>query len=299
MATSSLSGSGASEPAIPSARPATAAAASNLGACSGAGPEFVQALGLAEIPDWGDSTAWQYWVIDTVKRHEQQMGYQPHPIGMTMQFPVAEQTKVNDPLLASRAEWVSPGYDDEVFAAGGHPMAPGSPQSRWLEDPPAADGRKVVITDTDHYAPGRGDALWAWKSFLRGHHPILMDYGLIAGVKAPDPAFEPARHAMGDTLRYATRMNLIATQPRGELSSTGYALASPGKEYLVLDASDTGGSFTVRLEPGTYAAEWFSIDSRESIDGKQITLETPGRASFSTPPGASGAAVLYLRNVAR
>jgi hypothetical protein len=52
-------------------------------------------------------------------------------------------------------------------------MAPGSPQSRWLEDPPAADGGKVVISDTDHYAPGNGDALWAWKSFLRGHHPIL------------------------------------------------------------------------------------------------------------------------------
>jgi hypothetical protein len=26
------------------------------------------------------------------------------------------------------------------------------------------------------------DALWAWKSFLRGHHPILTDMGLIGGV---------------------------------------------------------------------------------------------------------------------
>jgi hypothetical protein len=264
-----------------------------------AGPEFMEALGLAEIPDWGDSTAWQYWVIDTVKRHEQQMGYQPHPIGMTMQFPVPEQTKVNDPLLASRAEWISPGYDDEVFASGGHPMAPGSPQSRWLEDPPPADGQKVVISDTDHYAPGRGDTLWAWKSFLRGHHPILMDYGLISGVKAPDAALEPARYAMGDTLRFATRMNLIAMQPRGELSSTGYALASPGEEYLVLDTNDddTRGSLAVQLEPGTYAAQWFSIDSRETIDGEQITVQRPGRASFTRPSGASGPAVLYLRNV--
>ena len=90
-----------------------------------AGPEFTQALGLAETPDWGDSTAWQYWVIDTVKRHEQQMGYEPHPIGMTMQFPVAEQTKVNDPLLASRAEWISPGYDDEIFADGRAPDGAG------------------------------------------------------------------------------------------------------------------------------------------------------------------------------
>ena len=63
-------------------------------------------------------------------------------------------------------------------------MAPGSPPSRWFDDPPANAGRKVVITDTDHYAPGKGDALWAWKSFLRGHHPILMDFGIIDGVES-------------------------------------------------------------------------------------------------------------------
>ncbi len=143
---------------------------------------FAEALGQSGSPEWGDSTEWQYWVIEVVKRYEQEMGYTTHPIGMTMQFPAPEQTKVNDPVFASRADWISPGYDDEIFAGGGHPMMPGSPQSRWLEDPPVADGRKVVITDTDHFAPGRGDALWAWKSFLRGHHPILMDFGMIGGV---------------------------------------------------------------------------------------------------------------------
>ena len=165
-------------------------------------PAFAQALGQEGTPEWGDSTQWQYWVIDLVRQRESEMGYDRHPIGMTMQFPVPDQTRVNDPLFASRAEWISPGYDDEIFAGGGNPMAPGSPQSRWLESPPVADGRKVVITDTDHYAPGHGDALWAWKSFLRGHHPILMDFGLIGGINPPGPSmggpmsytgFEPAR----------------------------------------------------------------------------------------------------------
>ena len=31
---------------------------------------FAEMLGHDEPPDWGDSTEWQYWVIDTVKRHE-------------------------------------------------------------------------------------------------------------------------------------------------------------------------------------------------------------------------------------
>ncbi|HEX8858951.1 MAG TPA: hypothetical protein VGC06_07615 [Actinomycetes bacterium] len=271
-----------------------------------ADPAFAQALGQAGAPEWGDSTAWQYWVIDRVREHEAKLGADRHPMGMTMQFPVPQQTRVNGPLFASRAEWISPGYDDEVFAGGGHPMAPGSPQSRWLEDPPAADGRKVVISDTDHYAPGRGDPLWAWKSFLRGNHPILMDMGLIGGVDPPDPsaggpmsyaAFEPARHAMGDTLRFAGRMDLIAMAPREDLSSTGYALASPGEEYLVLAPDGAAAPFTVRLEPATYSAEWFSVQRRATVPGATTTVERSEAVSFSAPSEAAGPSVLYLERV--
>jgi len=84
-----------------------------------------------------------------------------------LQFRISDQTRVNDPLFHSVADWISPGYDDEIFPGGRHPMAPGSPGSRCFEDAPANDGRKVVITDIDHYVPGMSDALWAWKSFLR------------------------------------------------------------------------------------------------------------------------------------
>jgi hypothetical protein len=268
-----------------------------------ADPAFAEALGLPTA-EWGDSTAWQYWVVDTVRRHERAMGYDAHPMGMTMQFPVPAQTKVNQPLYDSRAEWISPGYDDEIFADGGNPMAPGSPQSRWLEDPPAADGRKVVISDTDHYAPGLGDALWAWKSFLRGHHPILMDFGIIGGVAPPDPsaggpmsyaAFEPARYAMGDTRRFAERMGLIDMEPRDDLSSTGYVLASPGQEYLVLEPGGAGGPFTVLLEPGTYTAEWFGVEDRRTVPGDTATVEGSSATGFTPPPDLSGPVVLYLK----
>jgi hypothetical protein len=268
-----------------------------------ADPAFAQMLGLTGIPEWGDSTAWQYWVIDTVKRHEEAMGYDRHPIGMTMQYPVPDQIKVNQPLYASRAEWISPGYDDEVFADGGVPQAPGAPPSRWLVDPPAADGRKVIINDTDHYALG-GDALWAWKSFLRGLHPILMDFGLLGGVNPPDSsaggpmsyaAFEPARWALGDTRRFAQRTNLLEMRPRQDLSSTGYALANPGREYLVLQPNEAAGSFTVLLEPGTYTAEWFSIQGRQTLPADTITVDRSTATSFSTPSEVSGPTVLYLK----
>jgi hypothetical protein len=181
-----------------------------------------------------------------------------------------------------------------------------APQSRWLEDPPAADGRKVVVSDTDHYAPGRGHVLWAWKSFLRGHHPILMDFGLIGGVNPPDPsaggpmsyaAFEPARHAMGDTRRFAERVNLLAMQPREDLSSTGYVLANPGQEYLLLQPSGAAGPFTVQLEPGTYAVEWFAIEGRQTVAGEATSVDRSMRTSFDPPAEVSGPAVLYLKKV--
>jgi hypothetical protein len=269
--------------------------------------KFAEALGLGDPPDWGDSTQWQYWVINFVKQYEQQMGYDKHPIGMTMQFPVPDQTRVNDPLFNSPADWISPGYDDEIFAHGGHPMEPGSPGSRWFVNPPAAGGRKVVITDTDHYAPGQADALWAWKSFLRGHNPILMDFGIIDGVvpNPPNPSpgippyesFEPTRYAMGDTLRFAQRMKLIQMEPRGDLSSTGYALANPGEEYLILQPSEPAEAFEVELATGTYTVQWYSVNSRETKDAGKVTAESPTPVSFSVPFETAGPAVLYLKQV--
>jgi hypothetical protein len=190
---------------------------------------------------------------------------------------------------------------------GDSTMAPGSPQSRWLEDPPAADGRKVVISDTDHYAPGLGDALWAWKTFLRGHHPILMDFGIIGGVNPPDPlaggpmsyaAFEAARYAMGDTRRYAERMDLLNMEPRADLSSTGYALANPGQEYLVLQPDQTADPFTVTLDAGTYAVEWLVVDSRQTVPGQPRIVDGSTATSFAAPAQASGPTVLHLKRVA-
>jgi hypothetical protein len=259
-------------------------------------PEFLKAIGLTEPPDWGDSTGWQYWVIDLVKHYEEEMGYARHPVGMTMQYPVPDQSRVNDVLFDGPADWISPGFDDVES-----PMQ----NSRWYTNPPENDGAKVVISDTDHYSPMKSDALWAWKSFLRGHNPILYDLGIVTGVNPPDPSsgspsfasLEGARYAMGDTRRFAERLNLVAMEPRGELSSTGYALANPGEEYIVLQPSETADPFTVMLEAGTYSAEWYGVGSRETEDAGELRVENPGSTSFTVPFAEAGPAVLYLKGV--
>jgi hypothetical protein len=133
-----------------------------------------------------------------------------------------------------------------------------------------------------------------------------MDYGIIAGVNPPDAsaggpgvppyaAFEAARYAMGDTLRYAQKLNLIQMEPHNDLSSTGYLLASPGQEYLTLQPSDTKDPFTVTLEKGSYAVEWFSINNRETKTAKEVTVKRNGKTTFTPPFAEAGPAVLYLK----
>jgi hypothetical protein len=152
-----------------------------------------------------------------------------------------------------------------------------------------------------------GDALWAWKSFLRGHNPILMDYGIIDVVDPLDsslgvPSYEslePARHAMGDTLRFARRLNLSAMPPRDDLSSTGYVLAEPGQEYLVLQPSPSPGPFTAALEGGVYTVEWFCVDRRESVATGEVRVVGAGPTGFSAPFETAGPVVLYLKRAVR
>jgi hypothetical protein len=131
-----------------------------------------------------------------------------------------------------------------------------------------------------------------------------MDFGLITGLEpAGEPTaetgvppfayYEPARWAMGDTRRYAERMGLIDMQPRRDLASTGYALANPGSEYLVLDPDGAGRAFTVDLPAGPYHVEWFDVTERETTASDVLSVEQDGTVEFSSP-FPPGPAVVYL-----
>jgi len=102
---------------------------------------------------------------------------------------------------------------------------------------------------------------------------------------------------MGDTLQYAQKMNLGEMEPRGDLTSTGYALANPGEEYLALQPSEKDDPFTMRLEAGTYTVQWHSVNSRETLRAGRVTVEHPTSIRFSAPFEAAGPAVLYLKKV--
>ncbi|MEW5979755.1 MAG: DUF6298 domain-containing protein [Acidobacteriota bacterium] len=234
------------------------------------------------------STEWQYHMIDFVHNYEKRKPKQ-HPVGISfIAFRECDPPFTNEMLFRSRAEWLSP-YDACFLKLPGDDTCNG-----YGYDPPPADGSKVIISDTDHIFGIGGDRKWVWKSFTRGLNTAYMD--------PMGPAFawegeskvwdlEDARRAMGYTLRFAERMDLVPMVPRGDLASTKYCLANPAAEYLVY--APEGGEISLNLSAtsGMLSVEWFnpvtgkSIAAGSAVGGAQSTFRAP----------FEGDAVLYLR----
>lgn len=258
---------------------------------------------LYEIINEGGATAWQYHMIDFIHQVESNKPKQ-HPVGMTHRI---DPEQFNAELFDSPAEWISP--SQEPFDA----LYPGSVfLEEYRVDPPAADGRKVVLSDTDHLWGHGGNPKWVWKFFLRGLNPIFMDpwqpvyiesdptdtpWVFVGGITKDQrdyPDWEPTRRAMGDTRRYADKMNLAAMMPWADLASTHYCLANLGQEYLVY--LPEGGSVTLNLRgaPGDFSIEWFLPQVNRTLPGAHPI--SGGKYQVATAP-YTGDAVLYLKRV--
>jgi hypothetical protein len=254
---------------------------------------------LYEIINEGGSLAWQLHMVDLVHSYERGKPKQ-HPVGITSGMPWIR----NAPVAASAVDWFSPVSQPNWWDRPGTPLI-----EDYKTDPPAADGCKVMLPDTDHLWGHGGNPTWVWKCFTRGHNPIFMDpwQGLYLGATeeiAPwsftggiskdqrdYPDWEPTRRAMGDTHRYAKKMNLVQMTPRPELASTRYCLAHPGEEYLVY--LPTGGRVTLDLceVRGQFAVEWFLPQIGRTLPGAR---PLPGGDYAVTTAPYTGDAVLYL-----
>lgn len=209
---------------------------------------------LFEIDNEGDATSkpWQYHMIQLIRDYEATKPKQ-HPIGITAMWPGGSDSD----LYSSAADWISP---------------TGNP-----DNPVSTTGSKVVIGDTDHFCGICGNVAWVWRSLTRGQNPILMDGydGAAIGVGAEDynvsnPVWEAIRKNLGWARSYASRINMAAAVPRGDLASTGYALAVVGTEYLVFQPN--GGSVSVNLSgvAGARTVEWFNPSNGQTVIGTPV-----------------------------
>ena len=240
---------------------------------------------LYEISNESDGgaaqTAWQYHIIAYVKNYELTKAKQ-HPVGMTAEWPDGK----NADLYNSPADWIAPNGD--------------------VNTPPVANGRKVVLYDTDHLCGICGNRQFVWKSFTRGENPVFMDpYDGAAGGRGAPANYNPnnandvsLRQNLGYVRSFGDRMDLAGMTPQPALCSTGYCLANPtanGAEYLAYLPS--GGSITMNLSaaPVTLSVEWFNPANGSISFGNAVI----GGGPQAFAPPFSGDAVLHLKYVNR
>lgn len=228
---------------------------------------------------------WQCAIVDFVREYERIKPKQ-HPIGITAEG----GGQFNPVVFASNADWVSPGN---------------GPNRAYRYDPPVADGSKVVLIDTDHLWGHGGNYRWAWKSFLRGLNPLFMDpWGPVPGRtrtgyagailnRRDYPTYASLRIALGQTRRFAERMDLNTALPRNEFASSGYCLANLGVEYLVYVPDDDRVEVYLGIEPKQFAVEWFNVLTGETVDGEPV--QGGGTRHFTSPFGLES--VLFLRAI--
>ena len=227
-------------------------------------------------------------IVNVINEQQAARGFSHHPVGISDYrgcggYGICPQ--VVTALLNGPADFIQPGWSE---------IGPGT-----QETVPDYGGKKVIIPDSDHLYPYHLDHHWVWKTFARGNNPSVLDGNNFFPDKViPDDPTDSegaqltydARLSVGDTRSYALRMDLERALPSNSVSSTGYALAHPGVEYLVYQPDS--GSFTVTLGSGNYAVEWFNPTARQTSSGG--TINGGGTQTF-TPP-FSDDAVLYLKN---
>ena len=240
---------------------------------------------INEIPDDRRGVTWHYAMIDFVHQYESTLPKQ-HPVGMT-----AEGGGQHNPILFdSPADWISPGF---------------GPDEEYKYNPPAADGSKVILADTDHLWGHGGNYAWAWKSFLRGLNVLFMDpWEPVPGTTQPTYAQDRLntrnfsdwgllRANLGHIRRFAMRRDLNRALPHGELASARFCLAEPGKTYLVYIPDDAQVDVDLSQAQGPFEIEWFSPRSGEITQDGEVG---GGRkVHFVSPFGMDVVLFLYAR----
>jgi hypothetical protein len=223
----------------------------------------VEAVGDLDCVLWeisnespGGSRDWQRHLLRHLRACDAARG-PAHPAGLTSCFPGGD----NRDLFASPADWASPNRH------GG-----------WMGTPPANDGEKVVLLDSDHLWGIGGDAAWVWRAFLNGHQPLYMDPLDEHGERAA------ARKAMGVARRLVDGIGLAGLAPRPELASSGCCLASVGPrcETLVAWAPRGTARLDLRAAPGAFEGEWVhpvsgAIAPASATGGGAVKLRAPWR----------------------
>jgi hypothetical protein len=231
-----------------------------------------------------NSTNWQIGLIQFIREYEAKLAKQ-HPIGFTFQYgPTPSCKGQTKTQFESEADWISPSADPGDY--GG-----------LQAGPTVNDGKKVIISDTDHLGVIGGGTLWVWKSFMRGMNIAYMD-APFGNPGLPAPPDDSVRLAMGDVLSVARKLPLARLAPSTTACNTGFGMVDGESEYLCLAPS--GGTFTLDLTTAAgskFSSERFDLSERKGYSSN--ALISGGAKVDVSCPSSKNPCVLHLKRVTK
>ncbi len=248
---------------------------------------------------------WQEQIMAEIRSWETTQGYDPHPVWMSAMVQPGRNHLVNGLLLSTDAEVLSPNGRSAPGVSGDFNGQNGGPPPNNFRYPGSAALGRIIILDTDHICGGcqgggnpppiitdpRG---WSWKAFTRGYHFAFMDshfednpWGLIEL-----PHHLALRDSMSHIKGWSEQIGLAAMAPRGNLSSTNFALADPGDEYLAYKPANQAVVSLSAVQSGVvYDYQWFRVTDGATSTG---TVTPAGTTVTLSSPWSSTPAALHL-----
>lgn len=217
------------------------------------------------------NTAWQEWVMDTVRSLEATMDLQ-HLCLFTVTYPNGD----NDVLDSSSADLVS--YNNRS-------------QPR--------DGTKVNLSDTDHIEGllQTFSTFMYEEAFIGSGASFYMDSWDGSGFDA-DTRTDPDCELIRDNLGYLQDLinlignDLLLMTPQPSLSTTGFCLArnhATAGKYAVLQPNSGAFNLNLTTAAGTLNVRWLRCS-----DGSTSTTTVAGGDVRTMTPPWTGAVVLYV-----
>ena len=236
-----------------------------------------------EVPDRSEAMEWQEHLCTYIREYEKSKPKQ-HMIGITAEG--GEQ--VNEELFRTNADWISPS-NGRLF--------------EYRYNPPAADGSKVILNDTDHLWGHGCEVDWIWKSFTRGMNVLFMDpwepfpedtqwwkIGNITKNQRYYYAWDPMRRNLGYTREISLSYDMNRCVPHNELCTSTFCLADPGNQYVCYFPAGGAEGIDLSGTKGMFQIEWLNPMTGVLFKGEPVEGGT--RAELSAP--FEGPSVLLL-----
>ena len=243
-----------------------------------------------ETPYTPEAMEWQTYMCAYIRDYEKTKPKQ-HMIGITPEGGIHS----NREMMATNADWISPASGD----AG-----------EYRYNPPAADGKKVILNDTDHLWGHGCSTAWVWKSFTRGHNVLFMDPwepipgeldwwldGDISRNQRYYYAFGPVRSNLGYARDIALSFDLNCCVPDLSFCTSTYCLANPNAQYVCyFPEGDTEGLNLTGLN-GVFHISWLEPKTGKTYQGTSIDVDALAvKRAFLTVPFPGPGVLLFYKD---